>query len=260
MNRLTAYDKAMNTWAKWANSVNPRKNKLIFQAVSPNHARVTLTQYLFLLGLKFTSATFTCAFINMVPVNTFIMAFPFGLEKVNLKHKSGRSKVFGAVVSVGGALLLTLYIGIPLRDLPTSLEDPKIGGTKRWGTGTLLLTGGSGNLLKALETTNQEAGKGYESLSLVKNMKKKTNQYETADLSTRNIVKSQGADGSGITSAKDATSTRLPSGEKPFQGRKLISLAQEAMQGPNYEASRFPAYKRKRVAVHPEILDKKLAY
>ncbi|KAL1832257.1 hypothetical protein ACET3Z_001908 [Daucus carota] len=104
---------------------------------------VTLTQYLFLLGLKFTSATFSCAFINMVPVITFIMAMPFGLEKVNLKHKSGRAKVFGALVSVGGALLLTLYKGIPLRDLPTPLEDPTTGGTKRWGTGTLLLTGGS---------------------------------------------------------------------------------------------------------------------
>lgn len=39
MNRLAAYDKAMNTWAKWANSVNPSKNKIIFQAVSPDHAR-----------------------------------------------------------------------------------------------------------------------------------------------------------------------------------------------------------------------------
>lgn len=120
--------------------------------------------------------------------------------------------------------------------------------------------------VKALEATNQEAGKGYKSLSLVKSMKKKTNQHERADLSTKNIVKSQGADGSGITSAKDATSSRLPSGEKmrepmPCQGRKeLISLAQEAMQGPNHEVSRIPAFKRKRVAAHPEIVDKKLAY
>lgn len=120
--------------------------------------------------------------------------------------------------------------------------------------------------VKALEATNQEAGKGYKSLALVKNLKKKTNQHERADLSTRNIVKSQGADGSGITSAKDATSTRLPSGEKmrepmPCQGRKeLISLAQEAMQGPNHDVSRVPSCKRKRVAAHPEIVDKKLTY
>lgn len=120
--------------------------------------------------------------------------------------------------------------------------------------------------VKVLEATYQESGKGYKSLSLVKNLKKKTNQHEKDDLSTRNIVKSQGADGSGITSAKDVTSTRLPSGEKlrepmPCQGRKeLISLAQEAMQGPNHEVSRVPASKRKRVAANPEIVDKKLTY
>ncbi|KAL1834752.1 hypothetical protein ACET3Z_004403 [Daucus carota] len=119
---------------------------------------------------------------------------------------------------------------------------------------------------KALEATNQEAGKSYKSLSLIKNLKKKTNPHEKADLGTRNIVKSQGADGSGITSAKDATSTRFPSGEKlrepmPCQGRReLLSLAQEAMQGPNHEVSRAPASKRKRVAAHPEIVDKKLNY
>ncbi|XP_074337972.1 uncharacterized protein LOC141675156 isoform X2 [Apium graveolens] len=125
---------------------------------------------------------------------------------------------------------------------------------------------GKPSSVKAMEATNQEAGKSYKSLALVKNMKKKTNQHERADLSTRNIVKSQGADGSGVTSAKDVTSTRLPSGEKmrepmPSQGRReLISLAQEAMQGPNHEVSRFPAFKRKRVAAQPEIVDKKLAY
>ncbi|KAK1404855.1 protein trichome birefringence-like 43 [Heracleum sosnowskyi] len=38
MNRLVAYEKAMKTWAKWANSVDPKKKNLIFQAVSPDHA------------------------------------------------------------------------------------------------------------------------------------------------------------------------------------------------------------------------------
>lgn len=86
----------------------------------------------------------------LIPYELYIYIFTYvvlnkqcRLEKVNLKHKSGRAKVFGAVVSVGGALLLTLYKGIPLRDIPAPLEDPKTSGTKRWGTGTLLLTGGS---------------------------------------------------------------------------------------------------------------------
>lgn len=56
--------------------------------------------------------------------------------------------------------------------------------------------------VKALEETNQEAGKGDKSLSIIKNMKKKTNQHDSADLSTCNIFKSQGAEGSGITSGE----------------------------------------------------------
>ncbi|KAL5070799.1 hypothetical protein RYX36_021686, partial [Vicia faba] len=39
---------------------------------------VTLTQYLFLMGLEYTSATFSCGFLNTVPVFTFIMALPLG--------------------------------------------------------------------------------------------------------------------------------------------------------------------------------------
>lgn len=58
-------------------------NQCLLRLPSCFSYRVTLTQYLFLLGLKFTSATFTCAFINMVPVNTFIMALPFGWVRIH---------------------------------------------------------------------------------------------------------------------------------------------------------------------------------
>ncbi|XP_059645361.1 WAT1-related protein At3g30340-like [Cornus florida] len=74
----------------------------------------SLTQYFFLLGIQYTSATFSCAFINMVPVLTFIMALPFGLETVNVKSRGGKAKVVGTLVCLGGAMLLTLYKGMPL--------------------------------------------------------------------------------------------------------------------------------------------------
>ncbi|KAA8519360.1 hypothetical protein F0562_013616 [Nyssa sinensis] len=74
----------------------------------------SLTQYFFLLGIQYTSATFACAFLNMVPVVTFIMALPFGLETVNLRSSGGRAKVLGTLVCLGGAMLLTLYKGMPL--------------------------------------------------------------------------------------------------------------------------------------------------
>ncbi|KAA8526014.1 hypothetical protein F0562_007886 [Nyssa sinensis] len=121
---------------------------------------------------------------------------------------------------------------------------------------------------KFLEVVNLEAEKGSRSLSLPKTLKKKAVDQAKAliDLGSRNTIKSQGADGSGITSAKDATSTRTPSAERlrepmPCQGRKeLISLVQEAMQGPNHEPVSVPASKRKRVAAPPGKVDRKLVY
>ncbi|KAI4298162.1 hypothetical protein L6164_031754 [Bauhinia variegata] len=71
----------------------------------------SITQYFFLLGIQYTSATFACAFMNMVPVLTFIMALPFGLETVNIKCNSGRAKILGTLICISGAALLTLYKG-----------------------------------------------------------------------------------------------------------------------------------------------------
>ncbi|XP_059444558.1 WAT1-related protein At3g30340-like isoform X1 [Corylus avellana] len=113
----------------------------------------SLTQYFFLLGIQYTSATFSCAFINVVPVLTFLMALPLGLETVNIKCSSGRAKVLGTVVCVGGATLLTLYRGMPLFDHSHSqsatqmvdhamkLNSDKT--TQRWTIGSIALVVGT---------------------------------------------------------------------------------------------------------------------
>ncbi|XP_050387612.1 WAT1-related protein At3g30340-like [Argentina anserina] len=75
---------------------------------------VTFTQYFFLLGLQYTSATYASAFTNMVPVYTFLLALPFGLEKVSIRSKGGIAKILGSLICIGGALSLTLYKGMPL--------------------------------------------------------------------------------------------------------------------------------------------------
>ncbi|XP_065864435.1 WAT1-related protein At3g30340-like isoform X2 [Euphorbia lathyris] len=105
--------------------------------------RLTLTQCLFLLGLGYTSTTFSCAFLNTVPVNTFILALPFGLERVNLKKKAGKAKVLGAVICMGGAILLCLYKGVPLKnideptDIPSHVANSNT--TQRWIVGSMFL-------------------------------------------------------------------------------------------------------------------------
>ncbi|XP_065620241.1 uncharacterized protein LOC136063568 [Quercus suber] len=115
--------------------------------------------------------------------------------------------------------------------------------------------GGKFPAAKTLQAVNQETTKVSKSTLEPKNLKKKGH-----------VIKSQGADGSGITSVKDVTSTRTPSAERrrepmPCQGRKeLISLLQETMQSPNHEASSVPAPMRKRVAATPGKVDSKLGY
>ncbi|CAB4280346.1 unnamed protein product [Prunus armeniaca] len=112
----------------------------------------SITQYFFLLGIQYTSATFACAFINMVPMITFIMALPFGLETVNLKCNSGRAKVIGTLVCIGGAFMLTLYKGAPLFDhSKTTTTQAMDHGTKlshirnkeRWTIGSIALVVGT---------------------------------------------------------------------------------------------------------------------
>ncbi|XP_042007287.1 WAT1-related protein At4g01440-like [Salvia splendens] len=110
----------------------------------------SVTQYLFLLGIEYTSATFSCAFLNLVPVLTFIMALPFGLERVSIKCSSGRGKVVGALVCVGGAVLLTVYKGVPLFHFPVVaqpmerhvLVHPGVG-RERWMIGSVALFAGT---------------------------------------------------------------------------------------------------------------------
>ncbi|XP_057520908.1 uncharacterized protein LOC130801152 isoform X2 [Amaranthus tricolor] len=100
-----------------------------------------------------------------------------------------------------------------------------------------------------------------ESKSLKKKPVDKLKAYE--DLGRCNPLTSQGAEGSGLTSAKDL-STRTPSVERlreplPCKGRKaLINIAQEAMQSPNHGAPKAPTSNRKRVAASPGITDRKL--
>ncbi|XP_039061351.1 WAT1-related protein At3g30340-like [Hibiscus syriacus] len=113
----------------------------------------TLCLYSFLLGLEYTSSTFTCAFINMVPAITFTLALPFGLEKVNLRNKAGVTKVIGTLVCIDGAVVLTLYKGKTLVGLDSggavhaeNYADPMVSSKnkkERWAIGSVFLAAGT---------------------------------------------------------------------------------------------------------------------
>ncbi|XWS35984.1 hypothetical protein CRYUN_Cryun20dG0042900 [Craigia yunnanensis] len=111
----------------------------------------TLAQYFVLLGLEYTSVTFACAFLDMVPAITFILALPFGLEKVNIRKKAGTAKVLGTLVCVGGAMVLTLYKGKILvrsnsrattriiNNANTTISTKK---KERWAIGSIFMVAG----------------------------------------------------------------------------------------------------------------------
>ncbi|KAJ6770708.1 WAT1-RELATED PROTEIN [Salix purpurea] len=113
----------------------------------------SLTQCFFLIGIQYTSATFSCAFINMVPVVTFIMALPFKMETVHIRSKSGKAKILGALVCVAGAILLTVYRGAPLfnhspnqavtRAMDQGLELSHAKRAERWTYGCIALLVGT---------------------------------------------------------------------------------------------------------------------
>ncbi|CAM0948207.1 unnamed protein product [Alopecurus aequalis] len=110
----------------------------------------SLTQWLFFLGLRYTTATFSCAFINMTPMFTFLLALPFKIERLNVATRSGAAKLIGTTVGLTGALVLALYQGPSLTSYHTaaaaaSVGHPAhaVGGARRWAVGSAALLGGS---------------------------------------------------------------------------------------------------------------------
>ncbi|KAL1554724.1 WAT1-related protein-like protein [Salvia divinorum] len=70
-----------------------------------------IDQNFYYAGLKFTSPTFSCAMSNMLPAMTFVMAVICRMEKVDMKKVRCQAKVVGTLVTVGGAMLMTVYKG-----------------------------------------------------------------------------------------------------------------------------------------------------
>lgn len=91
----------------------------------------TIDQNLYYTGMKYTTATFTAAMCNVLPAFAFLMAWVLRLEKVNIRRVHSQAKILGTVVTVGGAMLMTLVTG-PLLNLPwtklttTSNQQSKI--------------------------------------------------------------------------------------------------------------------------------------
>ncbi|KAK6163107.1 hypothetical protein DH2020_002948 [Rehmannia glutinosa] len=106
-----------------------------------------IDQNFYYAGLKLTSPTFSCAMSNMLPALTFVMAIIFRMEKVDIKKVMYQAKVVGTIITVAGAMLMTLYKG-PLVDMVWSKHRQSSGHTgttspetsdRDWFIGCILL-------------------------------------------------------------------------------------------------------------------------
>ncbi|ESQ40636.1 hypothetical protein EUTSA_v10015938mg [Eutrema salsugineum] len=70
-----------------------------------------IDQNFYYVGLKYTSPTFSCAMSNMLPAMTFILAVLFRMEMLDVKKLWCQAKIAGTVVTVAGAMLMTIYKG-----------------------------------------------------------------------------------------------------------------------------------------------------
>ncbi|KAM0954038.1 putative EamA domain-containing protein [Dioscorea sansibarensis] len=70
-----------------------------------------IDQNFYYAGLKYTSSSVACAISNMLPAMTFVMAVIFRMEKLDLKRVICQAKLVGTLVTVAGAMLMTLYKG-----------------------------------------------------------------------------------------------------------------------------------------------------
>ncbi|CAD6333836.1 unnamed protein product [Miscanthus lutarioriparius] len=103
-----------------------------------------IDQNFYYAGLKFTSPTFSCAMSNMLPAMTFILAVLFRMEKVNLKKARCVAKVVGTLVTVAGAMLMTLYKGrvvemVWTKHMHLHGPHPAAAADKDWLTGSIFL-------------------------------------------------------------------------------------------------------------------------
>ncbi|XP_059451078.1 WAT1-related protein At5g07050-like [Corylus avellana] len=104
-----------------------------------------IDQNFYYAGLKFTSPTFSCAMSNMLPAMTFVLAVLCRMETLDMKKVRCQAKVVGTIVTVAGAMLMTIYKGHvinfvwsehkhhPRSNAPTGATD------KDWVKGPILL-------------------------------------------------------------------------------------------------------------------------
>ncbi|XP_055814850.1 WAT1-related protein At1g68170-like [Solanum dulcamara] len=105
----------------------------------------SLGQNMYLQSLVYTSPIFISAMFNLIPAITFIVAIILRLERLGWHSPAGKAKVFGTIVCISGAMLLSLYKGPEINMGRTNinlLHSPKHKGESKPLIGAFLAIAG----------------------------------------------------------------------------------------------------------------------
>ncbi|XP_059644152.1 WAT1-related protein At5g40240-like [Cornus florida] len=84
---------------------------------------ITVMQNCVFTGVDYSSPTLASAMSNLIPAFTFLLAVIFRMENLDLRRSSSQIKIMGTLVSISGALIVTLYKGPPIASL--SIQSSK---------------------------------------------------------------------------------------------------------------------------------------
>ncbi|XP_037495595.1 WAT1-related protein At3g28050 isoform X3 [Jatropha curcas] len=89
----------------------PKLNACIFSRILLLSIVSFSIQMLFNTGIKYSSPTLCTAMTDLTPAFTFLLSVIFRMEKLEFRLQSSQAKSIGTIVSVAGALIVTLYKG-----------------------------------------------------------------------------------------------------------------------------------------------------
>ncbi|KAF7806111.1 WAT1-related protein [Senna tora] len=110
---------------------------------------MTLMQNCAFTGIRYSSPTLASAMSNLTPAFTFLLATIFRIEKIDIMNSKGQIRILGTLMSISGALIVTLYkgasiAGSPFHSLKENVSQPfLLAQTDNWVIGGLLLAAAS---------------------------------------------------------------------------------------------------------------------
>lgn len=93
-------------------------------------------------GVSLSSATLGTTLLNLIPGFTFVLAIFCRMEVMNIKSSTTQAKFIGTVVSIAGAIIMTLYQGPAILSSPLKSEISKnlLAQPSNWVIGGILLS------------------------------------------------------------------------------------------------------------------------